>query len=65
MYSCLKNCKEKNRQKAEERERQLQARKQALLAMSEKELLVELLLEMERIGDRLDDIENKIVLYGN
>jgi len=57
--------KEKNRQKAEERERQLQARKQALLAMSEKELLVELLLEMERIGDRLDDIENKIVLYGN
>ena len=56
---------EKNRQKAEERERQLQARKQALLAMSEKELLVELLLEMERIGDRLDDIENKIVLYGN
>lgn len=57
--------KEKNRQKAEERERQLQARKQALLAMSEKELLVELLLEMERIGNRLDDIENKIVLYGN
>ena len=57
--------KEKNRQKAEERERQLQARKQALLAMSEKELLVELLLEMERIGDRLDDIENEIVLYGN
>lgn len=57
--------KEKNRQKAEERERQLQARKQALLAMSEKKLLVELLLEMERIGDRLDDIENKIVLYGN
>lgn len=57
--------KEKNRQKAEERERQMQARKQALLAMSEKELLVELLLEMERIGDRLDDIENKIVLYGN
>lgn len=57
--------KEKDRQKAEERERQLQARKQALLAMSEKELLVELLLEMERIGDRLDDIENKIVLYGN
>ena len=57
--------KEKNRQKAEERERQLQARKQALLAMSEKELLVELLLEMERIGDRLDDIEDKIVLYGN
>lgn len=57
--------KEKNRQKAEERERQLQARKQALLAMAEKELLVELLLEMERIGDRLDDIENKIVLYGN
>lgn len=57
--------KEKNRQKAEERERQLQARKQALLAMSEKELLVELLLEMERIGDRLDDIKNKIVLYGN
>lgn len=57
--------KEKNRQKAEERERQLQARKQALLAMAEKELLVELLLEMERIGNRLDDIENKIVLYGN
>ena len=57
--------KEKNMQKAEERELQLQARKQALLAMSEKELLVELLLEMERIGDRLDDIENKIVLYGN
>lgn len=57
--------KEKNRQKVEERERQLQARKQALLTMSEKELLVELLLEMERISDRLDDIENKIVLYGN
>jgi len=57
--------KEKNRQRAEERERQLQARRQSLLAMSEKELLVELLLEMERINDRLDDIEGKIVLYGN
>ena len=37
--------KEKNRQKAEERERQLQARKQALLAMSEKNYLLKYYLK--------------------
>ena len=48
--------KEKMRQRQEEREQRIREEKNRLLALSEKELLVEILLELKRIEDRIDDI---------
>ena len=45
--------KEKARQRQEERERQIREERNRLLSMSEKELLVEILLELKRVEDRI------------
>ena len=53
--------KEKMRQRQEEREQQIREEKNRLLALSEKELLVEILLELKRIEDRIDDVREAFV----
>ena len=57
--------KEKMRQWQEEREQQIREEKNRLLALSEKELLVEILLELKRIEDRIDDVETSVRIYNN
>lgn len=57
--------KERNRQRQEEREQRLRAERNRLLALSEKEVLIEILVELRRIEDRLDDIETTVRLYNN
>ena len=57
--------KEKMRQRQEEREQQNREKKNRLLALSEKELLVEILLELKRIEDRIDDVETSVRIYNN
>lgn len=57
--------KEKNRRRQEEREQQIREAKNRLLSLSEKELLVEILLELKRIEDRIDDVEASVRLFSN
>lgn len=57
--------KEKMRQRQEEREQQIREEKNKLLALSEKELLVEILLELKCIEDRIDDVETSVRIYNN
>ena len=57
--------KEKNLQRWEEREQQIREEKNRLLSLSEKELLVEILLELKRIEDRIDDVETSVRIYSN
>lgn len=57
--------KEKMRQRQEEREQQIREEKNRLLALSEKELIVEILLELKRIEDRIDDVETSVRIYNN
>ena len=54
--------KEKICQRQEERE---QEEKNRLLSLSEKELLVEILLELKRIEGRIDDVETSVRIYNN
>ena len=54
--------KEMARQRQEEREREIQEERNRLLSMSEKELLVEVLLELRRIEDRIDDVDDSVRL---
>ena len=56
---------EKARQRQEERERQIREERNRLLSMSEKELLVEILLELKRVEDRIEDVERSVKIYGN
>ena len=57
--------KEKMRQRQEEREQQIREERNRLLTLSEKELLVEILLELKRIEDRIDDVETSVRIYNN
>lgn len=57
--------KEKARQRQEERERQIREERNRLLAMPEKELLVEILLELKRVEDRIDDVERSVRIHSN
>ena len=57
--------KEKARQRQEEREQKIREEKNRLLALSEKELLVEILMELKNVEDRLDDVERTVRLYNN
>ena len=57
--------KEKARQRQEERVQRIREEKIRLLALSEKELLVEILMELKNLEDRLGDVENTIRLYSS
>ena len=57
--------KEKARQRQEERERQIREKRNRLLSMSEKELLVEILLELKRLEDRIEDVKRSVQIYSN
>ena len=57
--------KEKSRQRQEEREQRIREEKNRLLSLSEKELLVEILMELKRIEERIDDVETSVRLYNN
>lgn len=57
--------KERQRQARIQREQELQEKKQRLLALSEKELMVEILLELNRMNDQLESVENAIRMYSN
>ena len=57
--------KEKASQRQEERERQIREERNRLFAMSEKELLIEILLELKRVEYRIDDVERSVRIYSN
>ena len=57
--------KEKIRQRQEAREQKIREEKNRILSLSEKELLVEILLELKRIEDRIDDVETSVRIYNN
>ena len=46
-------------------EEELRSEKELLNSMNEKELLVELILELKRIDQKCDDIARKIVIWSN
>ena len=47
------------------REEELRIEKELLNNMSEKELLVEMILELKKIDRKCDDIARKIVIWSN
>ena len=57
--------KEKARQRQEEREQKIREEKNRLLALSEKELLVEILMELKNVEDRLGDVERTVRHYSD
>jgi len=57
--------KERNRQRHEERQQQIMEEKNRLLLLSEKELLVEIIIELKRLEDKIDDVNRSVRIYGN
>ena len=57
------------KQRIEERREQQrqaeQAERERLQALSEKELLIEMLIELKRVDRKCDDIARKIVIYSD
>ena len=61
----FESMKERKRQRQEEREQLIREEKNRLLSLSEKELLVEILLELKRIENGIDDVERSIRIYSD
>ena len=61
----FESMKERKRQRQEEREQQIREEKNRLLSLSEKELLVEILFELKRIENGIDDVERSIRIYSD
>ena len=61
----FESMKEKKRQRQEEREQLIREEKNRLLSLSEKELLVEILFELKRIENGIDDVERSIRIYSD
>lgn len=61
----FESTKERKRQRQEEREQQIKEEKNRLLSLSEKELLVEILFELKRIENGIDDVERSIRIYSD
>lgn len=59
----FESMKERKRRQQEEREQQIREEKNKLLSLSEKELLVEILFELKRIENGIDDVERSIRIY--
>ena len=57
--------KERNRHRHEEQKRQIMEVKNRLLLLSEKELLVEIIIELKRLEDKIDDVNISVRIYGN
>lgn len=55
--------KERRRQRQEEEERRRREERARLLAMSEKELMVEILMELRYLEDQIEDVETSIALH--
>ena len=61
----VESMKERKRQRQEEREQRIREEKNRLLSLSEKELLVEILFELKRIENGIDDVERSIRIYSD
>lgn len=61
----FESMKERKRQRQEEREQRIREEKNRLLSLSEKELLVEILFELKRIENGIDDVERSIRIHSN
>ena len=61
----FESMKERKRQRQEEREKRIREEKNRLLSLSEKELLVEILFELKRIENGIDDVERSIRIYSD
>ena len=61
----FESMKERKRQRQEEREQLIREEKNRLLSLSEKELLVEILFELKRIENGIDDVERIIRIYSD
>ena len=57
--------KERKRQRQEEREQQIREEKNRLLSLSEKELLVEILMELKHVEDRIDNVARSVRIHSN
>ena len=53
------------KQAQERREQEEQIERMRLQSLSEKELLIEMLIELKRVDKKCDDIARKIVLYSD
>lgn len=51
------------RQQQKKREQQIKEEKNRLLSLSEKELLIEILMELKQIEEKIDKVDNSIFHY--
>lgn len=61
----FKKLQERNQQQYEEYVRMRNAERERLYSLPEKELMVETLLEIRDLNNKIDDLKRTVILYSN
>ena len=61
----FKNLQERKQQQYEEYVRMRNAERERLYSLPEKELMVETLLEIRDLNNKIDDLKRTVILYSN
>ena len=61
----FKKLQERKQQQYEEYVRMRNAERERLYSLPEKELMVETLLEIRDLNNKIDDLKRTVILYGN
>ena len=61
----INKIKEKKLKVQQERETERQKEKERLLSLTEKELMIEMILKLNEISDKCDDIRKTVIVYSD
>ena len=57
--------KEKKLKEQQEKQMKIQREKERLMSLSEKELMIEVILKLNELSDKCDDIKRDIIVWGD
>ena len=61
----ISKMKEKQLRIQQERESERQKERERLSSLTERELMIEMILKLNEVGDKCDDIRRKVIIYSS
>jgi hypothetical protein len=61
----INRIKENNAKRQQEKQIEIQKEKERLISLSEKELMVEMILKLNEVSDKCDDIKRTVIVWSD
>ena len=61
----INRIKENNAKRQQEKQIEVQKEKERLISLSEKELMVEMILKLNEVNDKCDDIKRTVIVWSD